>query len=181
MPSRPEYPSFRENIFYETFFTGAIGGSVVALLFLVLDAIAGRALFTPSVAGSAIFFGVPPALHDSADLEAVALFTALHFLMSGGMGLAAALLVRAVEPDRNHPLLATLLLFVVIEGGFLLGTSILYPSMPAVLGHVRVALVNLIAASAMVGWVHHAHHVEEQARTDAIRGPSSRASSHTNV
>jgi len=169
MESRSEYPSFRDNIFYETFYTGAIGGSVVAILFLVLDSIAGRPLFTPSVAGSAIFFGVPPDLQGSSSLEAVALFTPVHFLLAGVLGLVAALLVRAVEPSRNRPVLATLLLFGIIEGAYLLGTGILYPSMPEVLGYVRVALVNLVAAAAMVAWVHHSGDVEEDAREDSIR------------
>jgi len=177
MESKSEYPSFRDNIVYETFYTGAVGGSVVAVLFLVLDAIAGRPLFTPSVAGSAMFLGVPPDLHGSSSLEAVALFTPVHFLLAGGLGLLTALLVRAVEPARNRPVLAAALLFVVIEGAFLLGTSILYPSMPAVLGYARVALVNLLAAAAMVAWVHHSGHVEDEARHDAMRRESARASS----
>lgn len=173
--SRPEYPSFRQNIAYETFYTGAIGGSVVALLMLALDALQGRPLFTPSVAGAAIFFGIPPERHGLPSLEPVALFTPLHFLLAGGAGLAAALLVRAVEPRRNRPVLATLLLFAVMEAGYLLGTALLAPGLAEVLGYVRVAVVNLVAAAAMIAWVHHSGRVEEEAREESAlrerRGP----------
>lgn len=165
--SRTEYPSLAHNIAYETFFTGAIGGSVVALLFLILDSIAGMPLFTPSVAGGAIFFGVPPERHGLPSLEAVALFTPLHFLLSAAGGLVAALLVRAVEPRRNRPVLAWLLLFVVMEAGFLIGTGLLYPGMAEVLGYARVAGVNLVAAAAMIWWVHHSGRVEEEAREES--------------
>jgi hypothetical protein len=168
MAGRSEYPSFRDNIAYETFYVGAIGGSVVAILFLLLDALAGQALFTPSVAGSALFLGVPPQLHAAINLQAVALVTALHIVLSGGMGLTAALLVRAVDPDRNRPVLATLLMFGIVEGGFLLGATVVASNLPAVLGYLRVALVNLTAAAAMIAWVHHAGRVEEEARQESI-------------
>lgn len=162
-----EYPSLGHNIAYETFFTGAIGGSIVALLFLILDSIAGQPLFTPSVAGGAIFFGVAPERHGLPSLEAVALFTPLHFLLAAGGGLAAALLVRAVEPRRNRPVLATLLLFVFMEAGFLVGAALIHPGMAEVLGYVRVAGVNLIAAAGMIAWVHHSGRVEDEAREES--------------
>jgi hypothetical protein len=59
-------------------------------------------------------------------------------------------------------------MFAIVEGGFLLGATLVASNLPAVLGYLRVALVNLTAAAAMIAWVHHAGRVEEEARQESI-------------
>ena len=44
---------------YDAFYSGGIAGSIVALFFLLLDAIEGQPFFTPSLMGTVLFSGVP--------------------------------------------------------------------------------------------------------------------------
>ena len=53
--SQPETRSLATQILEDGFFCGVIGAAVVALWYLVLDSLAGRPLFTPSLLGSLLF------------------------------------------------------------------------------------------------------------------------------
>ena len=47
----------RADLAYESLYCAAIGGSVIALFFLVIDAVNGQPLFTPSLLGGVLFGG----------------------------------------------------------------------------------------------------------------------------
>jgi hypothetical protein len=163
----PESPSKTNDILYETFYAGAIGGSALALLFLVSDLVVGRPLFTPSLLGSTLLFGTPLDLAPALSLEAVALFTLVHFALFGVLGLVGSLLVRSMEAHERRPMWVTLVLFGVMEMGALLPIHALAPDLAATLGYTRVSVINLATAAAMVAFLHHARRVEEIARAEA--------------
>src|SRR6185295_8018568 len=74
MPMLKHHHSFgRESIA-----TGLIGASVVALWFLILDAVNGQPLSTPSILGQVIIFGHETPVAYPPVWPAVAAYTALH-------------------------------------------------------------------------------------------------------
>lgn len=175
MPRVPKSPSKTNDILYETFYAGAIGGSALALLFLVSDALYGQAFFTPSVLGQTLLMGTPLAATRPLDLEAVALFSAIHFALFGVLGLIGSVLVRAMESREKRPMWVTLVLFGVMEAASLLPLHYLAPELAGMLGYTRVSVINLATAVLMVAFLHYARTVEADARgeredVDGLRG-----------
>lgn len=138
-----------QDLVYETFYSAAIGGSTIALFFLVVDSIAGRPFFTPSLMGSVLFLGVPAHAVTEIRLDMVARFSIVHFAAFGVVGLCVTLLVHWVERYARHPLLV----FAVLFGWFELGTmgvaAVLLEGVMGRLGPLLVALANLSAALSM--------------------------------
>lgn len=168
----PDTPSKTSDILYETFYGGAIGGSVLALLFLASDAVRGQPLMTPSVLGSTLLFRTPVEFVEPMRLDAVALFSVVHFALFGVLGLIASFLVRGMEAHERRPVWVTLVLFAIMEAGFFLPLMVLAPEVPGVIGQTRVSVVNLATAASMVAFLHHARRVEEAAQAEA-RGEES--------
>jgi hypothetical protein len=135
---------------YEAFYSGAIGGSVVALFFLVVDSIQGEPFFTPSLMGQVLFEGSPAGEIVDLRLDMVALYSAVHFATFGLLGCAVALAVREVELHARNPVGVLLGLFVIVEWAFFVTAWVFLPGVMAVLGPFRVALANLLAASGIV-------------------------------
>lgn len=154
------------DLLYETFYAGAIGGSLLAFLFLVSDAVHGKAFFTPSVLGSTLLLGTPLEPTPSTSLEAVAWFTVVHFALFGILGLIGSLLVRSMEAHENRPMWVTLVLFGIMEAGFFLPLHALVPGLTSVLGSWRVSVINLLTAAVMVSFLHHARRVEAVAEAE---------------
>jgi hypothetical protein len=137
------------DLIYDAFYSGAIGGSVVALFFLLVDVLNGQPLFTPSLMGSVLFAGVSAEAVTEVRLDRVAWYSVVHFGAFGALGLGIAFLVREVELHSRHPALLFALLFGVFEVGFLLAAWLLLPGVVARLGAPMVGLANLLAAGAM--------------------------------
>ncbi len=159
----PQSPSKTNDILYETFYSGAIGGSALALLFLLSDSAQGHPLFTPSVLGSTLLFRVPLQAAPATSLGAVALFSVIHFALFGVLGLVGSLLVRGLEAHERHTVWVTLVLFGIMEAGALLPLRVALPELAALLGYTRVSIINLATAATMVGFLHYAHRVEDAA------------------
>jgi hypothetical protein len=166
MARLPHVPSKTGDILYETFYSGAIGGSLLALLFLLSDAVHGHALFTPSVLGSTLLLGAPLRATQSPGLESVAWFSVVHFALFGALGLIGSLLVRSMEARENRPTWVTLALFGIMEAGFFLPLRALVPGLPALLGYARVSGINLLTAAVMVLFLHHARRVDAEAEAE---------------
>lgn len=157
------------DLLYESFYSGAIGGAVVALFFLVNDSLGGRPFFTPSLLGG-ILFGTGGSDAAGPDLTAVALLTAVHFGMFAVFGAVATRVVRAVEGRTGgSPILPGVVLFVLLEGSFLVATSILMPGMHGQLGHGTVLLANILASAAMSMFLREAH-CSAESEGDGSRG-----------
>lgn len=166
------------DLLYESFFSGAIGGAVIALFFLVRDSLGGRPFFTPSFLGG-ILFGTGGSGETSPDFTAVALLTAVHFGTFAVFGAMATRVVRAVERRTGgSPILPGLVLFVLLEGSFLAATSILMPGVHGQLGHGTVLLANVLAAAAMSMFLRQAHDSAESGGTDPSGSEGIHAAAH---
>jgi hypothetical protein len=137
------------DLIYDAFYSGAIGGSMVALFFLVVDLLNGQPLFTPSLMGSVLFEGASAASVAEVRLDMVAWYSVVHFAAFGALGLGIALLVREVELHARHPALLFLLTFLIFQVGFLAAAWWLLPGVVTRLGAAVIAVANLLAAGAM--------------------------------
>ncbi len=68
-------PTTKGEYLLEALYAGVFGGVGVALFFLVVDIVAGRPLFTPSLLGSVLVFGSEAKDVLSVRLDAVAYFS----------------------------------------------------------------------------------------------------------
>lgn len=161
------------DILYESFFTAGIGGSFVALVFLLLDGLAGRPFYTPSLIGQVLLFGTPVHSVSSISLKAVAYFTPVHFFAFFLVGVTGAILLRTMEAHTQRPFWVMLVLFGITEGGYLLVTHYILTGLGAMLDEPRVAGVNFFAAILMVAFLHHSRRVESNIREYPMEPASS--------
>ena len=145
---------------YEAFYCGAIGGSVVALFFLLMDSIRGEPFFTPSLMGQVLFEGTPAADVVDLRLDMVAYYTAVHFASFGLLGCVIAFAVREAELHARNPVGVLLGLFVFVEWAFFVATWVFLPGVMEVLGPFRVAFANLLAAGGIVLFLTSQHRPE---------------------
>jgi hypothetical protein len=134
------------NLVYEAFYAAGLGGSIVALFFLLVDVAAGQALLTPTIMGSVLFLGVSAASVTQADLGMVAYYSGVHFVTFGLLGACVSFIVHEVELHAKHPANLLLLIFGVFELAFFTAAATLLPGVLEYLGVVRVAVANLLAA-----------------------------------
>lgn len=134
---------------YEAFYAGGIGGSVVALFFLLWDSIAGDPLFTPSLMGSVLFGGASAELVNQVRMDMVARYTIVHFATFGLLGACAALAAREAELRTRNPVVFLLALLVLFEAGFYVATSLFLPGVMARLGVAPVAMANVLTAGSI--------------------------------
>jgi hypothetical protein len=145
--------------YHEGIVAGLIGAGAVALWFLVLDTLAGRPLYTPTVLGTALFrrgagLDSPETLPVS--LEMVGMFTWVHALVFVVMGGIAARLLAVAE--RNPSLgFGVLLLFIAFQAGFMVVTMLFASWVPQALGWPAIFAANLLAAAGMAWYLRSRH------------------------
>jgi hypothetical protein len=140
-----------ETVYREGLVAGLLGAATIALWFLVLDAIAGRPLHTPTLLGTALFRGgrgleAPEMVPVS--LEMVLLYTWVHALVFCVIGGVAARLLAVAERQPNAGF-GILLLFVVLAFGFLVVTLVFAEPILQALTWPAILGGNLLAAVAM--------------------------------
>ena len=145
-----DIPTKLDDLLYDAFYSAAIGGSVLGLFFLLVDVVAGQPFYTPTLMGSVMFLGMSPEAVTEVRLELVAYFTMLHIGAFGALGLALSILVYEVELHSAHPARAVAVLFLVIEGGFLISANVFMPGVVAAIGFGQILVGNLLTATAMV-------------------------------
>ncbi len=175
MTRKPHNRFDAADMLYEAFYTGGVGGSVVALTFLLLDGVADHLFYTPSLVGQMLFTGASPSSVTSVSLKAVAYYTPVHFAAFFLVGLIAAILARTMERREHRPFWVMIVLFCIMEGGYLFVTHFFLHGLGAALGFSRVAGVNFLAAVGMVGFLHYARHVEAEMRSGGAEPLSSPA------
>jgi hypothetical protein len=147
----------RSSAIGDGFEAGVIGAAVVALWFLLIDTIAGRPFYTPSLLGTALTRGVEEALRaDHAQVGMVYAYTGIHFFLFILFGILVATLV--IQYERT-PVIGYLLVVaaVVFELGFLI--FILAFAKPLLEGIPwwGVLTGNLLAACAMAFYFYKRH------------------------
>jgi len=139
----------RRDLAFDAFYSGALGGSVVALFFLVVDVMDGQPLFTPSLLGGALFHGVAAEDAAKVQLDAVAYYSLAHIVAFFALGTAFAWLVHEAELHSRHPVVVLLVLFAILEVGFFAVAPLALSGVVARLGIARIAIANLLAAGMM--------------------------------
>ncbi len=94
--------------------SGLLGGIAVAVWFLILDALAGRALYTPNVLGQVVVFRNLDPVVDTLSASAILAYTALHFIAFIAFGTVVAVLIR-MATHQPYFRIAMLILLVAFE------------------------------------------------------------------
>ena len=142
------------KLYQEGIVAGIIGAATIAIWFLILDAINGRPLYTPTILGTALFKGgeglaSPESL--AVNLDMVLMFTWVHGLVFIIIGGVASRLLGLAEHNPNIGF-GILLLFVLFEFGFVAVNMAFAEAVLRVLAWQAVLVGNLLAAAAMSGY-----------------------------
>lgn len=133
---------------------GALGATVIAVFFLIVDVLAGRALWTPTALGTALFLGERVGADAAPSLPLVLGYTAAHGAVFVSIGMMAAFAL--VERRRVRPVggvvLAALLfgVFEILILGFLQFAA---PDLVGTVTVLKVTAANLLASGAMAGFL----------------------------
>ncbi len=152
-------PAAVSKTYEQGIIAGLIGAATIAAWFLVVDAIQGRPLYTPTVLGTALFGGagaLDAPEHLPVSPEMALMFTWVHVLIFAMIGGIAARLLELAERDPNYGF-GILLLLVVFEFGFLVVGMIFAEGVLLALAWPAILIGNVLAAAAMAGyfWRHH--------------------------
>jgi hypothetical protein len=155
----PAAPLDVARLYQEGMIAGVLGAATIALWFLLLDAVQGRPLWTPTVLGTALFrrgagLEAPDALPVSGEM--VLMFTWVHGLVFAALGGIAARLVGHIE---RHPGtgFGVLLLFVVFQFGFVAAATVFARPVLYALPAWSILVANLLAAAVMALYLHRRH------------------------
>jgi hypothetical protein len=146
----------RHDTIREGVVAGAIGATAVALWFLVVDALAGAPLYTPSVLGDAVTAVLWPEQNPS-PIQNILLYTIVHYLAFALIGIVTVAIVHGSQ--RQPAMLAGLLmLFVAFEVaiyGFTYLLSLWAPLQD--IAWYQIGIANLLAAFLMGRWLWRRH------------------------
>jgi glycopeptide antibiotics resistance protein len=127
---------------------GLLGGSTVAVWFLIRDLLRGHPLATPSVLGQVLVFGEKSPVLQPLDFAAIILYTGAHFIVFVLFGLVAAWLVRLSAREPVF-LFALLVLFVTFEVAFYVLINAVSSEVGDMFPLWSVGCANLFAAAVM--------------------------------
>ena len=167
MFTRISRPETRNEFLLESLYAGVFGGSAVALLFLLVDTMDGRPLYTPTLLGSVLFLGIDPE-DVTVRFDAIAYFSLLHLTIFTLLGATISGVVNRVELHSRHPALLLLLLLAAIEAAFFVVVPLAMPGVIESLGIARVGVANLMAAVALTTFFVITHHAKTRGMFEHI-------------
>lgn len=140
----------------EATWVGLIGAAVVALWFLLTDALDGQPLRTPSVLGQVLLLGETTPDVTQLSFIGIILYTAVHFAVFFGFGFALAHLIRWAVHDHIVRY-AVLQVFLAFELFFVFVVLMLREETRALFPVWSVLVANTLAALGMgfYLWRHH--------------------------
>ena len=148
--------SVTSQVLEDGFFAGVIGAGLVAGWYLVLDVLAGRPLFTPSMLGAVLFRGAADPAGVTVQPDLVAWYSAVHFVVFLAVGFLASWL--ALQFERFPSVgVAILFLFVIFETGFFVSAFTMGRAVLGTLGLWTIAVANLLAAAGMTTYLLRRH------------------------
>ena len=162
-------PPRRRSIVFEGAAAGLLGGSAVAVWFLIVDTIRGHPFRVPDALGHILLHLGGGGVTEGAAAHVI-VYTVFHFAAFIVVGIAASTILRRSESQPSI-LAGAFLLFVIFEGGFFL-LLIVLTSQSQRLGTpawYMVSIGNLLAAAVM-GWFLWRRYPALRARTDAVLG-----------
>ncbi|MFQ5684990.1 MAG: hypothetical protein ACE5HC_17185 [Candidatus Binatia bacterium] len=159
LPSSESYTSDFSKLYAEGIIAGIIGAATIAIWMLILDSINGHPLYTPTLLGTALFGRGEPFLSTGSvpfSLEMTLMYTWVHGLAFAVIGGVVSWFLRLAEenPDLGFGIL---LLFVVLEFGFVGAAFVLAEPVLHALTWPAILLGNLLAATAMAGYLWYRH------------------------
>jgi len=140
------HSSAREGII-----AGFLGATSIAVWFLIVDIVSGRALYTPDLLGRGLIsiLGKPPAMPDTVLTHVIA-YTLFHYAAFALVGVIVAYVVH--KSAQTPAILAGfLILFVVIQIGAYGLAGLFTESEFGSLAWYQIFIANLIATVVM-GW-----------------------------
>lgn len=140
------HSSIREGII-----AGALGATTIAIWFLIVDIVAGHALYTPDLLGRGLIsiLGKPPTMPDTMATHVVA-YTLFHYAAFVIVGIIVASIVH--QSARTPAILAGfLMMFVMFEIGAYGLTGLLTESQFGGMAWYQIFIANLLATGIM-GW-----------------------------
>lgn len=145
------------DLLYDAFYGAAVGGSTIAVFFLVVDLIAGHPLFTPSLIGTVLVTGADAAAVTEVRLDMVAYFSVAHFGVFLALGAAISLMCRWTGLSKTSPRTVVAAVFTLLTVGFFVGGQLLMPGVGAVIGVPFILAANLLTAGSMAAFLKWAH------------------------
>jgi hypothetical protein len=137
------------DVVREGIVAGLLGGSVVAVWFLLYDAIRLRPLHTPALLGAAVLQGLRDPELLIPHLDVVVGYTVFHFAVFAFFGIAVAAFLFAAEREPRI-LLGLLVLFLCFQVFFFGFLQALDALLAGALPWWNVAIGNLLASVAMI-------------------------------
>jgi len=135
---------------------GLIGAAVVAVWFLIFDIARGQALLTPSVLGSAVFYGADAPVGPGLQLGPILGYTILHGLAFIAFGVIASTIMAVAEREPAL-FIAFVILFAAFEAAFFGVLGVLGQSVRGALVWWSVLVGNLLASIAMLWFLLRSH------------------------
>lgn len=144
-----------KNLLREGAEAGVLGALAVAVTLLVVDILHGVPFLLPSILGQLVIFGREQPVLEAIP-EAIAAYTAVHFLAFILFGIMVAYLVDLAtrEPVFRYLLL---LVFIIFEVFFIGITYLILNGAPTLIPWLYILLANTMAAAVMsiYFWYHH--------------------------
>jgi hypothetical protein len=137
------------DVVREGIVAGVLGGSVVAVWFLLYDAVRLRPLYTPALLGAAVLQGLRDPEQLIPQLDVVAGYTVFHFAVFAFFGIAVAAFLMAAEREPRI-LLGVFVLFLCFQVFFFGFLQALDSLLAGALPWWNVAIGNLLASVAMI-------------------------------
>jgi hypothetical protein len=135
---------------------GIIGAAIVAVWFLVCDALAGGVFRTPAVLGAAIFQGQFDPGQAQVTIPLVLGYTALHFFAFILFGIATAVLLLGADYEPVFAL-AAIFLLAIFEIFFIGALAAFDQAALAAVGFWRILIGNVMAIAGMLAWFETQH------------------------
>jgi hypothetical protein len=144
------------DVIGEGIVAGALGGSVVAVWFLLYDSIRLQPFRTPALLGAAVLQGLRDPAQLIPTLDVVIGYTVFHFAVFAFFGVAVAALLLAAEREPRL-LLAVFVLFLCFQVFFFGFLQALDTHLAGALPWWNVAVGNLLASVTMVAYFFRGH------------------------
>lgn len=150
----------RSSLVYRQGITaGAIGATAMAVWFLIVDLIAGRPFFTPSLLGHALisFFTRDMGVRQDSEQLTILIYTIFHYAIFALAGIIVSLVVYRAQKQPSI-LGGFFILFIAFQFGFHGAVALLQQTtMLGALAWYQIMLGNLVAAFAMGTYLWRTH------------------------
>lgn len=146
----------KHNFLREGLLTGFIGATAIAVWFLLVDLVAGRAFYTPEFLGKGLVSVLGKNMMGDTAFTHIAGYTLFHYAAFALVGIVLTVIVHRAE--RTPAILAgALVAFVMMSMGFYMIAAALSESALGNLAWPQIFIANLLAAGLMMYYLWRKH------------------------